>query len=106
MDTDTLELLLAELLTIWRGPMSGVERAVWRRTLRPDAGQSLDPQIAAEALLSLKHSIQFETNRPTVASFIAAYDRASKPKRLATTEVTSEALRRCRSVLDVETVSA
>jgi len=102
VDNEMLELILAELTTMWRQPIAGGELAVWRRTLRPDAGASLDPEIAMSALLALKHEPQFESSRPGIAAFLTAYDSADKATDSdlpASTETVRTTLADCRRLL-------
>jgi hypothetical protein len=99
MDRETLELIVHELTTLWRQPIGGRELAVWRRVLRPDAGQDLDEELAVGALLELRHLPQFATIRPSVAIFLSTYDRMAKADSAATAETVSGTISRCRSVL-------
>ena len=103
MDADYLELLLAEIATLWRSPLAETELAAWRRTLRPAGRQDLDPGVAARVLLDLKHSERFRQNRPTVNQFLAAYRQAVEQRAQddmpASTVTAAAALAQARSAL-------
>ena len=82
MDTDTLELLLAEINTMWSRPLSDYESEAWRRTIRSHMGAGLDPELVATTLNALRHRPQFEFDRPNLTDFILAYEqvwKASQP---------------------------
>ena len=75
MDTDTVELLLAEFGSMWSRPLSNYESDEWRRTIRSHMGVGLDPELVATTLNTLRHMPQWQDNRPNLADFILAYDK-------------------------------
>ena len=76
MDTETLELLLGLLSSLWPTPLDDHELEVWKRTLAPAGGEPLDPEIAASVLKMLKSWDEFEFVRPSFVAFKSHYDRA------------------------------
>jgi hypothetical protein len=78
MDTDTAELLLAEIGTMWARPLSEYEIDEWRRTIRSHMGIGLDPELVATTLNKLRHLPQWQDNRPNLADFVLAYDEIWK----------------------------
>lgn len=76
MDAETLELLLAQVGSLWHRPLSEFETAQWTRELRPFAGPALDPELASVTLTMMRHHPRWTLCRPAVEVFRAQYDRA------------------------------
>ena len=74
MDLDTLELLLAELVTMWPGSMDRGERDEWFASFR-----SVDAQQAGEAILNLRHDPGFAGRRPQPSDFLCAHALLDQP---------------------------
>jgi hypothetical protein len=83
MDADWVEILTAEVVSMWRSPIGRDKLAAWRRTFKPDAGLALDPHRAVNALLALKHSSPYRTRRPSIKAFLRAYGTADTAEPLS-----------------------
>lgn len=100
MDTDTIELLLAAVDTMWPERMTLVQLGNWSSALR--AGLVRDPEIAGATLLELKH---LSCERPSIETFLEAYgsrmnrSAGSDGEPMASAETVAATVRHCRELL-------
>jgi hypothetical protein len=76
MDAETLELLLAQIASIWPRPLDDYELEAWKRLLSPPGRPALDPELVADVMVWLKHREEFRIVRPSTIAFKSHYDRA------------------------------
>lgn len=110
MDSETLDLVLGQVATMWARPLEEFERDQWLRWLNPPIGAAPDPEFVVEALLLMKRSPAFEHMRPDLVAFQGSYNRvvvanqpppaSTDPENMeATPETVQSVLAQCRETL-------